>query len=155
MRRLLLIVVALICISCKKDDAFPESAGNKYDGFSTDFGTALVQTNFAKAYMMTSPEYQKTHTEQQFEDDFHKAKADLAPHATLTQVQVDHGTLPSSEHEAKETYDFPDDLIAKKSTWKNWNIAVLHDKDGNGFSVFHLVMDDGSGPKVGFIYYDR
>jgi len=155
MRALILVVLLFICAACNQSGEIPKSAGNKYDSFTSQFGTLLIQKNFAKAYMLTSLEYQKNHTAQQMQQDFEKAQTQLAPGTTLTQVQVDHGELPSSDQEAKDTYAFPPDIIQKESEWKNWNIAKLSDKDGHGFSVFHLVMDDGSGPKVGFIYYDR
>ena len=153
---IILLSIFLVGCGCHKDtDTFLENAGNANDGFTNDFGRLLIEKNFAKAYMMTSPEYQKGHSEVTFQQAFEKAQQLLAPGRNLTQVQVSHGELPTSEPEATSTYQFPPDIIEKKSTWKNWNIAELSDKDGQGFSVFHLVMDDGTGPKIGVISYER
>jgi hypothetical protein len=153
------LFVLLALSGCSHTTSAEASSGggdkHAYDSFTKQFGQALVSKNYAAAYAMTSPEFQKAHSQQAFQTEFEKAKSELAPTVDLVAVNTDTGDLPGTDDEATRVYLFPPDIIARKKDWKGWNIARLSGKEDRGMDAFFLVLDGGSGPKVGFVYYDR
>lgn len=154
------VVTLLVFAGCARQGGSPhnnesEKVKSACRDLTQKFGEALVKEDFEAAYGMTSGKFQENVSEDglktQYEEGLAGLKKLLPSFGKPSKVTCDSGVLPSSEEDAKNTYDIKIDL--PKDSWRGWTFAQLLDGNDNGFEARLLIVEEGGQFKVGSVEF--
>ncbi|MEA2552259.1 MAG: hypothetical protein QOJ65_435 [Fimbriimonadaceae bacterium] len=157
-----LVGIAATCASCMPQIAGGDNGHEErittYDPAVRKFGEAVMKGDWPTAYAMTTPAFQATTSQVQLQAEYDKLIADIVkddPTFKPNTVQVEQGGLPSSEAEAKDTYDFK--TMPPKSQWKAWMFAEIGEAvQGTmerGLEARVLVIEEQCQPKFAHVEF--
>lgn len=109
------------------------SISTAYDSIAKDFGNDVMKGDWTSAYALTTSEFQATTSQAEMQKQYDDLVADIVKddaNYKPTMVEVDHGSLPSDEKEAKEIYNLK--TMPPKDSWKAWLFSIIGEGDSDG-----------------------
>ena len=131
----------------------------QHDDIAKQFGQHVMKGDWASAYAMTTPAYQATTTQaamQKEYDDKYAVMVQQDPTYKPNWIDVDHGSLPTDEKEAREDFHFK--TVPPKSEWLAWVFCEIGEGDAQameqGLTAELFVVNDNGQPKIAHVEFD-
>src|SRR5687767_584009 len=130
---LLCAVTAVAACGGEPDDAARAEPRAEYEAVAQQFGEHVLRGEWAAAYAMTTSQFRGAVPQARLQgayDDLLRQIREDDPGFRPNRVEVDFGTLPGDEAEAKQTYGIM--LVPERATWRAWLAAAVGFGDEQG-----------------------